>query len=108
MTPRRASGSALKVRTFGDPADPYVLLEELGGGAQGRVFKCRKQSDVMNTETPYAVKVVEHRRVLDETERETEIANLLQEARILQNLHHPKIVLWTCSLVLQIECDGDR
>eukprot|EP00392_Amoebophrya_sp_AT5.2_P000406 g407.t1 len=97
----RASGSAPKERTFGDPADPYVLLEELGGGMQARVFKCRKQSDV-NTETPYAVKVVEHRRVLNETERETQVAHLLQEAQILQNLHHPKIVLWIFSLVLEL------
>ncbi|CAD7937796.1 unnamed protein product [Amoebophrya sp. A25] len=79
------------LETFGDPADPYVITQELGGGMQARVYKCRKGSDA-NGDQPFAVKVVQHKRVLNETERETQVAHLLREAEILQNLHHPKIV----------------
>ena len=36
-------------RLFGDPADPYELTQDIGGGMQARVFKCVKRSERLDS-----------------------------------------------------------
>lgn len=68
----------------GDKLDRYTLLEKLGGGGQGAVWKAR---DPLDPELPKAVKVLSLRKAAD-----VDVERIRREARALAKLSHASLV----------------
>lgn len=83
------------VSTFGPESDRWGMIKELGGGMQARVWKCIRESQPGRE---FAVKVIEQKKTLMESDQDLQVQYLLREAEILKKLSHPKIVnLEECS-----------
>eukprot|EP00928_Gymnodinium_smaydae_P017890 TRINITY_DN16828_c1_g5_i1.p1 TRINITY_DN16828_c1_g5~~TRINITY_DN16828_c1_g5_i1.p1 ORF type:complete len:618 (+),score=72.16 TRINITY_DN16828_c1_g5_i1:48-1901(+) len=70
---------------FGVQDDSFQLGKELGGGSQGRVYRCTR----LSTGHEYAVKIV-NTQVIGLQERT--VASLRREISVMRELHHPRIV----------------
>eukprot|EP00913_Durusdinium_trenchii_P015918 g14959.t1 len=93
---------------FGMKDDNFELGDELGGGSQGRVFRCKR----LGTGNEYAVKVVNTKAI---SLRERTVASLRREILVMRELHHPRIVnlkeaFWEgdlCFIVMDLARGGD-
>ncbi|CAK0868735.1 unnamed protein product [Prorocentrum cordatum] len=73
---------------FGPEDDRHEVGVELGNGATGRVFACRR----LRTGEEFAVKVVDLQRLALLGDLDSHLAKLNREVDILQHLHHSRIV----------------
>eukprot|EP00930_Biecheleria_cincta_P034518 TRINITY_DN23850_c0_g1_i1.p1 TRINITY_DN23850_c0_g1~~TRINITY_DN23850_c0_g1_i1.p1 ORF type:complete len:625 (-),score=103.94 TRINITY_DN23850_c0_g1_i1:463-2337(-) len=93
---------------FGNEDDLFQLDEELGGGSQGRVFKCIR----LQTSNVYACKIVNIEAI---GLRSRTVDTLKREISVMRELHHPRIVnlqdaFWKgalCYIVMDLAAGGD-